>query len=300
MARMPGVQFLGIADNGTMKAKDIVCIHTIVGYQEGGNAAHFTTGAEGKIVQARDTNNCSAANLNGNYHVIAIENEDMGPAYGNWNTNDGHAVPGFTADQKEAIAKIIAWCHQVHDIPISLIPDSKPGRRGVAYHRQGITGDYSAYDFPGRISGGEVWSSHEGKVCPGDRRIRQLINEIIPRARALAGLQEEDVTAAEVWSYDNPNFPQGDAFWFLRQAAVNPWTYKNTGVYPKDAYGMLKDTLDAASVNPWRYKNLDVYPKDAYGMLHDTKVDTEDLKSKVAAIDEKLDTIYNLLQGGTS
>lgn len=193
MARMDGVPFIGIADNGTMSAWDIVCVHTIVGYQANGNAAHFTTGASGRIVQARDTRYRSAANLNGNYRVIAIENEDFGPAYGSWS---GSNVPRFTPEQAEAIAKIIVWCHQVHGIPIELVQDSKPGRRGVAYHRQGIDGNFTTY--AGRVAGGELWSSSTGKVCPGDRRISQLITEIIPRARVLAGQgtagSEEDMT----------------------------------------------------------------------------------------------------------
>lgn len=182
MPRMADVPFLGIADNGTMTAHDIVCVHTIVGYQSGGNAAHFTTGANGKIVQARDTRYRSAANLNGNWHVIAIENEDHGPAYGAWS---GSNVPRFTAAQAEAIAKILVWAHRTHNIPLTLVPDSKVGRRGIAYHRQGCD--------PYRVTGGELWSSAYGKVCPGDKRIAQLINEIIPRARALAaGTTMED------------------------------------------------------------------------------------------------------------
>jgi hypothetical protein len=190
-------------------------VHTIVGFQSGGNAAHFTTGASGKIVQARDTVYRSAANLNGNWHVIAIENEDMGSAYGSWS---GTNVPRFTAAQAESIAKILAWTNRAHNIPLTLIPDSRVGRRGIAYHRQGID--------PWRVSGGELWTSFPGKVCPGDKRISQLVNEIIPRARVLAGL-EDDVALSDddiqrIWAYRNANFPQGDAFWFLRTASA-PW-----------------------------------------------------------------------------
>jgi hypothetical protein len=69
-----------------------------------------------------------------------------------------------------------------------LVPDTKPGRRGIAYHRQGCD--------PYRVSGGDHWSEHYGKVCPGDARISQLINIIIPRvAAALAGHPEEDDVA---------------------------------------------------------------------------------------------------------
>lgn len=195
MARMPGVPFLGIADNGLMTRHDILTVHTIVGYQSGGNAAHWTTGASGRIVQARDTRYRSAANLNGNWHCLAIENEDHGPAY-KW---VGGEVPRFTAAQAEAIAKIIVWCYRVHNIPIQLIPDSKVGRRGVSYHRQGIDGNFGSYDYRGRVAGGELWSSAFGKVCPGDLRIKQLITEIIPRARALAGL-EDDMTPNDLFN----------------------------------------------------------------------------------------------------
>ena len=194
MARMPGVEFLGITAP-EMDAHDIVCVHTIVGYQTGGTAAHFTTGASGKIVQARDTVYKSAANFNGNHRVIAIENEDHGPAYGSWS---GSNVPRFTAAQAESIAKILVWAHKVHGIPLSLVPDSKPGRRGVAYHRQGID--------PWRVPGGELWTKFPGKVCPGDKRVAQLVNEIIPRARVLAGAApaptEDDMTPEQAKQLD--------------------------------------------------------------------------------------------------
>ena len=62
---------------------------------------------------------------------------------------------------------------------MKLIPDTKPGRRGIGYHAQGIA--------PNRLSGGELWSSANGKECPGPVRIRQLKSEIIP------ALTEEDM-----------------------------------------------------------------------------------------------------------
>jgi hypothetical protein len=192
MALMPGVTHQLIGAGTNMARYDIVCVHTIVGYAPA-SAAHFSTRASGQIIQSRDTQYRSAANLNGNPRVIAIENEDHGAAYGSWS---GSNVPAFTAQQCEAIALIILFCHRAHGIPIVLCPDSRPGSRGIAYHRQGCDGNFGGYAFGGRVSGGELWSSSVGKVCPGDRRIRQLIEVIIPRARVLAGLdapQEEDV-----------------------------------------------------------------------------------------------------------
>ena len=62
--------------------------------------------------------------------------------------------------------------------------NSKPGQRGVGWHRLGI--DSSPPFQPGyRVHGGEHWSTSVGKACPGDRRIAQIKSEIIPRAQAI-------------------------------------------------------------------------------------------------------------------
>lgn len=183
MARMPGVEWAGEHGTSRMSRYDIVCIHTIVGYAPA-HAAHFSTSMDGHIWQSRDTAYTSAANLNGNYRIIAIENADYPPA---WATSDGHAVPGFSDPQIEAIAQVVAWACTTHGIPIVACPDSRSSSRGVAYHRQGIDGNFSSYAYPGRVEGGELWTSSPGKVCPGDRRIQATLEQIIPRAIEIAG-----------------------------------------------------------------------------------------------------------------
>ena len=67
-----------------------------------------------------------------------------------------------------------------------LAQDSRPGTRGVGYHRLGCD--------PYRVTGGELWSSSYGKVCPGDARIAQLPG-LIDRARRIVDGQEEDPMA---------------------------------------------------------------------------------------------------------
>ena len=198
MSRMPGAVSQGEHGSEAMSRHDIVCVHTIVGTAPA-HAAHFSTAADGTIHQSRDTKFKSAANLNGNHRVIAIENEDRGPAFGDWNTDDGHAVPALTTEQVEAIAKILAWAHKEHGVPLQLCPDSKPTSKGLAYHRQGIDGNFGPFKHPGRVSDGEQWSEHFGKVCPGDRRIDQL-PAILKRARELAQGEEFDdvATKAEI------------------------------------------------------------------------------------------------------
>jgi hypothetical protein len=170
---MPDAQWLGEqSPRNLMERYDVFCLHTIVGFAPA-HAAHFSVTADGTILQSRDTRFRSGANLDGNHRVIASENEDHGPRFPRWNTRDGHAVPAFTPEQVEANAQAFAWAHKTHGIPLQLCPDSRPSSRGLAYHRQGIDGDFRPYKFPGRVSGGEGWTSSPGKVCPGDRRISQ-------------------------------------------------------------------------------------------------------------------------------
>src|SRR5690606_3406917 len=97
-ARMPGAKWSGEhSPRNKMQRYDIVCIHTIVGYAPA-HAAHFSTSGGGTIWQSRDTKYRSAANLNGNHRVIAIENADHGAGFPYWDTN-GSNVPPFTDKQ---------------------------------------------------------------------------------------------------------------------------------------------------------------------------------------------------------
>jgi N-acetylmuramoyl-L-alanine amidase-like protein len=193
MAVMPGVEFRPVVGEGAprMTRFDVVCLHTIVGNPPA-PAAHFSTRGDGHIFQSRDTRFQSEANKDGNHRVIAIENDDVGPEFGEWDTHNARAVPPFTPQQIEAIASICAWAHQTHDIPLVACPDSKPGSRGIGYHRLGIPGNFETFAFGGIVPDGEVWTKFRGKACPGDARIAQL-PQIIKRARVIAGLDEPEL-----------------------------------------------------------------------------------------------------------
>lgn len=183
MARMPGVEWVGEqSPRIPMERYDIVCVHTIVGYAPA-HAAHFSVRRDGHIIQSRDTAYRSAANLDGNHRVIAIENEDHGDPFPTWT---GSNVPALTDAQVEANARILRWANETHGVPLQLCPNSRPASRGLAYHRQGIDGNFTD-GHPGRVPGGEVWTSSPGKVCPGANRIAQL-----PQILALA--QEDDMS----------------------------------------------------------------------------------------------------------
>lgn len=254
MAWMIGADKTIVANDGNSKlssSPDICCIHTIVGAAPA-SAAHFSTNGAGKIWQHRDTIKQSAANYYGNNHIIAIENEDRSAYFPSWDKNDGHAVPGFTNAQIEAIAQICAWANKTHGIPLVQCPDSKRGSRGIAYHRQGIDGNWAGYAYSGRVAGGEVWTTSPGKVCPGDRRIAQ-IPQIIERARQIVGLGGDDLTPDEhMWLkgisdvlgayYTASGGKQiGQAIWEIEQAIGDAYKLSNG-----KSIGQLVVTLNTA------------------------------------------------------
>jgi hypothetical protein len=206
MARMPGAIWRPLADNWNkqprMRAWDIFCLHTMVGTLDGtdgyfrnsaangpgyaGTESHFGVGPDGTIYQWQDTDFQAEANGAGNDHVISSENADMGAPFPKWGGSD---VPAFTPQQIEANAQIAAWCQRTHGIPLDPVPDSRRGRRGMAYHRLGVPRNKGD-----RVSqtGGELWSSSAGKVCPGDRRIAQ-VPQVRSRAIQIAsGVSQEE------------------------------------------------------------------------------------------------------------
>lgn len=191
---------LGPQTEPKMRGHDIICLHTMVGTLSGtsayfhdngygGTESHLGMGWDGVTQQWQDLMYQADANNEGNHRVISIETADMGGPFNRWNGSD---VPAWTKDGQ--VPKIIelldlmcskkfhrncpkTWECYKRGIPRELIPDTKPGRRGIGYHRQGVD--------PWRVQGGELWSLARGKVCPGDRRIDQLTNFIIPEVARL-------------------------------------------------------------------------------------------------------------------
>jgi hypothetical protein len=150
----------------------------------GGTESHFGVGHDGRVYQWQDLDYAADANYRGSRRVISIETADYGEGpFGRWDTGNSSLVPTWTPQQIEACAQIIAWCCRHYNIPCELIPDSRPGRRGIGYHRQGVPNKKGATVSQ---TGGELWSTSVGKACPGNKRIAQ-IPQIIARARQLLG-----------------------------------------------------------------------------------------------------------------
>jgi hypothetical protein len=189
----PGAKLslLGPQTEPAMSAHDIICLHTMAGSMAstkatfepdgfGGVESHFGIGPRGECIQWQVLSHTADANLDGNHHVISIETADKGTPFPEWS---GSNVPGWTKAQLDTIVDLVGWLSIQFSIPPELIPDTIPGHRGIAYHRQGIEGDFATKD--GLVPGGERWSDDRGKVCPGNRRIRQLKDTVIPRVQEL-------------------------------------------------------------------------------------------------------------------
>jgi hypothetical protein len=185
---------LGKQTQPRMGAWDYFCFHTIVGYGYStfqgwktngykGLESHFivggkwgsdgTHGWDGKIVQVQDLDYTADANLDGNWHVISCETGDNAPA-------SSADIAAWTDKQMESLADLAAAVCIKCKIPPVLVPNTKKGNRGLAYHRQGCMHSlgYNVSDY--LVRGGEKWSNATGKVCPGDRRVHQLKTELVP------------------------------------------------------------------------------------------------------------------------
>lgn len=190
---------------------DIICLHTMVGFLSstddmfhkngwGGTESHFGVGGkwgpdkakgwDGKIFQWQDTAYTADANFQGNPRVISIETADNAPKF----VED---IEPLTDRQIDSIVDIMVWACTTYDIPPALVPDSKPGRRGIAYHRQGCEHSDGLGSHEGwLVPGGERWSTSLGKGCPSPARIKQLKTIIIPRVQAR--LNGDDMSAEDV------------------------------------------------------------------------------------------------------
>lgn len=162
---------------------NIINVHTMVGTLSGCESwfsadgrpySHFGLGGSGALWQWQDLAYRAASDLEGNPYSISIETEDRGALFPAWSGSD---VPHWTEAQVDKLVELLAWLCVRFDIPPIVVPDSILGRRGGSYHRKGID--------PWRVATGLLYSNAYAKACPGDRRIWQFENIVVPRVAAL-------------------------------------------------------------------------------------------------------------------
>lgn len=139
------------------------------------DCSHFHVAKDGTIEQYIDTDFYGAAQVDGN-DMVSVETQGAAPGV------NAETEP-WTPQQVTSNARIARWVHDTEGAPLVLMPDSRPGSRGVASHRLGIA--------PWRVAGGQVWSRVNGKVCPGSAKIAQL-PQIIALAAGGATISPED------------------------------------------------------------------------------------------------------------
>ena len=216
-----------------------------------GNATpHFYIAEDGSVEQYIDTKFESSADLDGDHDIISVES---------W---DNFQIRRWTDDQVESCARLAAWCHKVHDIPLKQLPNSRPGKRGIGWHRLGIPpAKGGAFPEPpgqllgGVVEGGEIWTEHAGKTCPGDPKIRGIVNDIIPRAIEIANgddMSKEDVKAINEHTDEgvrriieviNKRAAQQRAFLVRRLGALREAVNRNAS---QDEMQELLDKLEAS------------------------------------------------------
>jgi hypothetical protein len=201
MSRYPSTTWKPIGGTSRRQVqKDLLCLHTAVGSGLGtwayfnrvdvGVYSHFVVcgvwgsdagkDVDGLALQMADTDYRAAANLDGNWRIISVETAD----------NATRPIQPWTPAQCDTLVDLMVDANLIDGIPLVLVPDSRRGRRGICYHRQGCD--------PYRVAGGELWSSSPGKDCPTQARIDQIPG-LIDRARAVvAGGGEDDMSAADV------------------------------------------------------------------------------------------------------
>lgn len=124
------------------------------------NTWHMYVAKDGSCEQYVDSDFRAFASADANDDAFSIET-----AGGVGSTAQVNAEK-WTSEQMQTLAEIMVWRKHEDGTPLDVLPDSKPGRRGWGPHRLGID--------PWRVPGGESWSAHYGKLCPGDAKVAQI------------------------------------------------------------------------------------------------------------------------------
>lgn len=272
MAWMKGAKARPIKRNytGRRTTKTRVILHTTASASatsmhgwfsnpDAGASSHFHIDIDGNIEQYIDSDYISWANRDGNSSSVTIETQGA-----------GHEP--WTAAQIVSIVQIIQWARSVHKgIPLRQMTSSDRKQKGIGWHRLGVNGNFPKTGIlRGRQQrgGGELWSAARGKVCPGDKRIKQIPG-IIRQAggTSTASTQPKDwfsmATKAELRQI------------VREENRITSWAYKGKNenwdayAFQRETYRLLEDLAATVGRKVWSYKNH-LTDTDIYGFVRAT------------------------------
>ena len=132
-------------------------------------SSHFYVRRDGTIEQYVSVRDRSWTSGAGSDRLLGIETQ--GTANGQW-----------TDAQVKSIVWLIKTLAKEFGFPIRQMASSKKSERGIGYHALGVPANATQKARGVSQTGGELWSSAVGKVCPGPDRVKQ-----IPGIVAMAG-----------------------------------------------------------------------------------------------------------------
>lgn len=147
-------------------------------------SSHFYVRRDGTVEQYVSLADRSWAQQHGNDRLISIETQGMGS--GEW-----------TAAQVASLARLCKELAAEYGFPLRQMTSSKVTEKGIGYHALGVA--ITAEQLKKGVSqtGGELWSSARGKVCPGPDRIKQVPSIIKQAKTGKASKPKKKVTVSK-------------------------------------------------------------------------------------------------------
>ncbi len=145
---------------------------------------HYVVDRKGAAWKTMPSNRRGICNYLADAFGLSIETTDLG-----WPT-PGDAC-GFTPEQAETVARIVAWESELWQFPI-ITPTAWDGT-GVAAHTDPFTYPY--------------WTKYAGKACPGRQKKLEVRSIILPRANELRFPPTTTPTENPMPALDKPERP---------------------------------------------------------------------------------------------
>ena len=124
-------------------------------------SSHLYIRRDGTVEQYVDLDQIAWTSGAASNDTIGVETQGMG--HGEW-----------TPAQVNALIEFIVWAAARYRFPIRVMASSKASERGVGWHAQGVPLNADQKRRGISQTGGQLWSSAVGKICPGPDRIKQI------------------------------------------------------------------------------------------------------------------------------